>query len=332
MHVTGKSRLKVFSVLKQHSAKTLIRSLYLPLIFLVVIWVHVHNRQLQYVVESYDELDDLYSTGDSRLLSVSTYIHDMVQFNSFGRHSVLIYLMDWNVSNFCRKSTDTEVSISESGCTIYPNTYEHWSYYLYPTSTISGTICSHYPTLRAYIIKGNNNFRSLEHASINEFIKYVEKNQIYDVLKCPHMANLNYIVNEEDYYHVMISNFGSSIEGKFDINLKFDRCQYRNISKPYCVATPYQSCEILLKFSYSGEHVKFLITTSVPSDGSHQNFGVVIQYHYRFSLFIVFFVIIFSLIELFIAFPQFRHYYTVSAIIFVVSFVVSFVCRETGIL
>ena len=295
---------------------------------MVLIWIQFHNRRLRNAVESYDELDDLYSAGDSRILSVSTYLHDMVQFNSLGRHFVYIYLMDLNVGKSCRKSTDTEVSINESEYTLYPNTYESWSYYLYPTSTISGTICTHYSILSVYIIKGNNNLRSLKDASTKEFIKYIEKDQIYRVPPCPHVANLNYIVNEEDYYHIVISNFGSAFKENLNINLKFERCQYQSTSEPLCEVTPYQWCEIGLNFSYSGEHVQFLITTSVSSDSSHQSFGIVIQYHYRFSLIAVFLVVVFSLIELFFAFPQFRYFYTVSAIIIVISFI----CRETGIL
>ena len=115
-------------------------------------------------------------------------------------------------------------------------------------TTISGTICSHYSTLRAYIInsiiKGNNNFRSLKHASINEFKRKID--YMMSLLSAHTWQNyLNYIVNEEDYYHIMISNFGSFKEGKFDIN--FERCQYHYISKPYYVATPCLWCEIFFE-------------------------------------------------------------------------------------
>ena len=126
---------------------------------------------------------------------------------------------------------------------------------------------------------------------------------------CPDVGRLNYTVSEKEYYHVMVANFHSFTEREFDINLTFEQCQYHSTSQnpqPYCVITPYQWCEILLSFGYNME---FLITTSAPSDSScrRELQKVVIQYRYRRELLFVYFIILFSLITLLYAYPQFRN-------------------------
>ena len=320
------------SKLKRCNAKILIRSVYLLLVVVVMMWVLFHNFRLQDVVKSsISEFDNLYTPGDSRLFSVSTILHDMVQFNSVGidiSSSVSIY--DWNGSDSCEVSLDAEVVINKEEHIIHPNAYEHWAYYLHPTSTVSGTVCSHKSTLKVYIVKGENNMSLLEDAQAKQFHRYVEKdsdNQDHIVHKCPNMTKLNYTVNEEDYYYIMISNYGSETGDKLDIKLKLKRCQYQNISEPLCVITPYQSREIPLTFGYD---VKFLVTTSNSSDNSckRELQKVVIQYHYRLYFFIPFFILVFCLIELFYAFPQYR-YYTASAMTFIISLLVG---TETDVL
>ena len=320
--------------MKQCSTKILIRlSVYISLITLIIILVVLHNNRLDDQVKaSISEFDNLYSPNDSRLLSASTILYDKVQFNSVGMHtslSIFIYLVDSNGSNSCKKSTDTEISVIENGFTVYPNAYIQWNYYLYPTSSINGTICSYNSGLIAYIIKGKNNLRLLEDTPVRQFIKYVEKD--YTVTVCPEMTSLDYNVSEEEYYYVMIANFGRSKNtNKFNINVTFERCQHRNTSIPLCVITPYEECSIPLNYSYSGEDVKFLVTTSDSSDClcRRELLKVVVRYHYRIWFFVVFFVIVFCLVELFHAFPQFR-YYTVSALIVVIGFPVG---TETDIL
>ena len=294
---------------------------------------YVYKYQLKRVVSevkwSISELDDLYSPGDSRLFSVSPILYDAVQFNSVGidiSSSILIYVVHSNVSDYCKSSMDTEVSINKSEDTVYPNAYELWGHYLYPGSHIYGKICIHNSTLTAYIIKGKNNLRSMiDTAHSDELIYHVEKD--YHVAMCPleNVKSLNYTVSEKQYYHVMVANFGSSTEHKFDINLTFERCQYHSTSpdpQAYCVITPYQWCEIPLSFGYN--NMEFLIITSGPSDSSYRRelHKVVIQYRYRYWLFVVFLIIFFSLIKLFYAFPQYRHY-TASAIVVVICLPVS---------
>ena len=315
-------------VLKWCTTLTFIRSLYLLLIFLLVILVtwRVYKYQLQRVVSqvksSIYELDDLHSPGDSRLISVSPILFDAVQFNSVGldiSSSISIYVVDSNISDSCKSSAHTEAIINESEHTVYPNAYELWGRYLYPGSRIYGSICIHNSTLPAYIIKGKNNLRlMMDTARIDELIYHVENNT--DVPMCPDIGTVNYDVREEEYYYVMVANFGSSTEREFNINLTFERCQYHSTSQnpqTYCNITPYQWCEILLSFGYNNK--EFLITTSAPSDSScrRELQKVVIQYRYRRELLFVYFIILFSLITLLYAYPQFRSC-TVPAVLIVI--------------
>ena len=201
---------------------------------------------------SSDIATNLYSPGDSRLISFSSFFCDgvNVEVDSVATGAT-VYIVDappplTEQNNFTVTNRTTPDA----------SNFHFWQYYLYPNSNISISVCSG-RRLDVYVIKGNSNVNNWgsspgeQHAELFDEI----------ITTCPWQQVITYAAQEQDEYYVVLHNSLSRSQIAYTVSLSFERFEYTPPSiGSSCSALSGGQCTVDIPYG-TGSQLALVVTT-----------------------------------------------------------------------
>lgn len=215
-------------------------------------------------IRSMSIVTDLYSSGDSRLHSFSSFFCDAATLNIDNTTSASLHLIDTTP----QLAYQDDVSFVYNG-ELQPKAFRYWQYHLYPNSTIEMLTCSFDYAVDTYLIKGNEDadyWSQYQNSALTEIYRFGSPG------RCRRFFHR---VPEEDDYYLIVLNRNLSFTATFGTQITIERYEYvPPMMSPSCRAPPGGSCSMNIPYSTSNQD--FLVITSIPSNVDWEQ-GVQVQ-------------------------------------------------------
>ena len=208
---------------------------------------------------------DLYSPGDSRLISFKSFFCNSVRFSVESQGTgALFFLVDsapplTDQNNFTINASDT----------LDKTNYHFWQYHLYPNSKVSLDVCTDCSRvfLDVYVVRGNTNVNRWgdepegNHAQLFQSVSTV----------CPNRQMLVYTATEEDEYYFIVHNSFDKIKLFYDLILTVDRFEYESPSidinstiRDHCAVSTGETCSVDIPYGTGSQQA--LVITTIPEE------------------------------------------------------------------